>query len=90
MDDRERAIDEARRALRSMMNAPSLSVAALERWERADERRQQLGISDEELGTEAIYARPAGPSRSRAETGAAAEATSPDGVGRHGETQAPR
>lgn len=57
MDEREQAVDEARRALRSMMNAPNLSVAALERWERADERRQELGISDEELGTEAIYAK---------------------------------
>ncbi len=57
MDDRDRVIDEARRALRSVMNTPQLSVAALERWERADDRRQELGISDEELGTEAIYAR---------------------------------
>ncbi len=57
MDDRDRAVDEARRALRSVMNAPQLSVAALERWERADEQRRTLGISDEELGTEAIYAK---------------------------------
>ncbi len=57
MDDRDRVIDEARRALRSMMNAPNLSVATLERWERADDRRRELGISDEELGTEAIYAK---------------------------------
>ncbi len=56
MDERDRVIDEARRALRSVMNAPELSVAVLERWERADDRRRELGISDEELGTEAIYA----------------------------------
>ncbi len=57
MDERDRVIDEARRALRSVMNAPELSVAVLERWERADDRRRELGISDEELGTEAIYAK---------------------------------